>query len=92
MPDITMIPVKDDKPMAELAIAAVGRFETHPESYFPRIFVHARESKSTYFELLKSGEAIPWGVNPDGKFDFWIVDVDRMADFGVSRADGLDKC
>lgn len=71
--------------VAENVVAvAANRFESHPESYYPRVFVETREDKKWY-ELLMTGQAIPWTKSPEGLFDFWIIDVNRISDFGMSR-------
>jgi hypothetical protein len=70
----------------QTVLVSENKFQAHPEAYLMRIFVHVRED-GLYYEILKTGQAVPWGESPEGKgFDFWIIDVDRMSDFGVSRA------
>jgi hypothetical protein len=63
---------------------AENKFEEHPDSYFPRVFIYVREAV-TWYEILKSGAAIPWTAKPEG-FPFWIIDTDRLSDLGVHRA------
>ncbi len=71
----------------EIVVVSKAKFQPHPESYFPRVFVYVRENQ-TWYELLKTGSAIPWRETPEGReFDFWIVDVDYLSDFGMYRAD-----
>lgn len=79
-------PVADVQAQVAQNVVSVtaNRFESHPESYYPRVFVETREDKKWY-ELLMSGQAIPWTKSPEGLFDFWIVDVNRISDFGMSR-------
>lgn len=63
------------------------KFQVHPESFLPRVFVYVRENQ-TWYELLKTGTAIPWKETPEGRgFDFWICDCDYLSDFGMYRAD-----
>lgn len=63
-----------------------NKFQAHPESYKPRVFVH-NEQDGFYYELLATGEAIPWTKSPAEKgFDFWIIDVQKMNDMGLYRA------
>jgi hypothetical protein len=68
-------------------IAANGNYETHPESYSPRVIVLVCD-KTEFYELLRTGEAIPWGTSlPTGRgFDFWIIDVPTIHSLGVHRA------
>ena len=69
----------------ETVDASKGNYEPHPESYFPRIFVYVK-NVDIYYELLRTGEAVSWvDRDPEG-FDFWIMDVDKLADVGVHRA------
>lgn len=69
----------------EIVTVLEAKFQPHPESYFPRVFVYVRENQ-TWYELLKTGTAIPWKETPEGHgFDFWIVDVDYISDFGMYR-------
>jgi hypothetical protein len=69
------------------AVLAQNEFQARPESYLPRVFVYVREN-STWYELLKNGQATPWIESPEGRgFDFWIVDCDYLSDFGMYRAD-----
>ncbi len=71
----------------EIVNVSETKFQPHPESYFPRVFVYVRENQ-TWYELLKTGTAIPWKETPAGHgFDFWIVDVDYLSDFGIYRDD-----
>jgi hypothetical protein len=67
--------------------ASKGGYEVHPEAYSPRVFIYV-QSTDIHYELLKTGEAIPWvSKSPEGKgFDFWIMDVARLSDVGVHRA------
>jgi hypothetical protein len=68
----------------ETVDASKGGYEAHPESYSPRIFVYVKAT-DIHYELLRTGEAVPWvSKNPEG-FSFWIVDVERLADVGVHR-------
>jgi hypothetical protein len=70
----------------ENVIVAEAKFEIHPESYFPRVFVFVREEQ-VYYELLRTGMAVPWKETPAGRgFDFWIIDVDYTRDFGMYRS------
>lgn len=71
----------------EIVNVAETKFQPHPESYFLRVFVYVRENE-TWYELLKTGQAVPWKETPEGRgFDLWIADVDYLSDFGVYRAD-----
>ena len=71
----------------EIVNVSESKFQPHPESYFPRVFVYVREN-TTWYELLKTGIAIPWQESPEGHgFDFWICDCDYLSDFGMYRAD-----
>jgi len=64
--------------------ASLGKYEAHPDSYSPRVFVYVQHN-DIYYELLRTGEAVPWPTKiPDG-FDFWIADVERLSDLGVHR-------
>jgi hypothetical protein len=83
------VSIPETKPVAEqvkenVVAVSANRFEAHPESYYPRVFIETREDKKWY-EILMTGEAIPWTKSPEGLFDFWIVDVNRISDFGMSR-------
>lgn len=71
----------------ETVIVADNEFQAHPESYLPRVFVYVR-AKTTWYELLKTGHAVPWTETPEGRgFSFWIADVDYMSDFGMYRSE-----
>jgi hypothetical protein len=71
----------------ETVLASKNEFQVHPESYLPRVFVYVRNDR-TWYELLKTGVAIPWTESPESRgFSFWIADVDYMSDFGMYRAD-----
>lgn len=69
----------------ETVIVADNKFQAHPESYDLRVFVETDDAPG-FFELLKTGQAIPWLVSPAGRgFDFWIIKASAVADIGVSR-------
>jgi hypothetical protein len=64
--------------------ASLGKYEPHPDSYSPRVFVYVKAT-DIHYELLRTGEAVAWPVEPPTGFDFWICDVERLADVGVHR-------
>ncbi len=69
----------------QTVIASKGGYELDPDSYSPRVFVYVRTTE-IHYELLRTGEAVPWVTkNPEG-FSFWILDVERLADVGVHCA------
>lgn len=69
----------------EVVNVSEAKFQPHPESYFPRVFVYVRENE-TWYELLKTGSAVPWKETPAGKVKiFWIIDTDYLSDFGFHR-------
>jgi hypothetical protein len=60
------------------AVASDGNFEEHPESYRPRVFVNTwnwdNPPTSDVYELLTTGQAIPWPSLPkDCGFDYWTL-------------------
>ena len=57
---------------------------TKPESYSPRVFVYVKATDINY-ELLRTGEAVPWVTTSPGGFDFWLMDVNTLSDVGVHR-------
>jgi hypothetical protein len=68
----------------QTVIASKGGYEPHPDSYSPRVFVYVRATE-IYYELLRTGEAVPWvTLSPKG-FDFWIIDCPKLEDVGVHR-------
>jgi hypothetical protein len=69
----------------ETIITVKGGYEPHPESYSPRVFVYVRAT-DIHYELLRTGEAVPWVTEGPHGFDFWILDCERLADVGVHRA------
>ncbi len=69
----------------ETVIASKGGYEDHPDSYSPRVFVYII-STEIYYELLQTGEAVPWVTTAPEGFDFWVIDALRLADVGVHRA------
>jgi hypothetical protein len=75
--------------MSENVIVAEGKYQPHPDSYSPRVFVYVK-STDIHYELLRTGEAIPWPVRVPEGFDFWICDVTHLADLGVHRAQGIE--
>lgn len=81
-------------PMIEIeqeVVVSDAKFEAHPDSYFPRVFVYVRDNR-TWFELLKTGQAIPWKETPEGRgFSFWIADVDYTHDFGMYRPESRKR-
>ena len=64
--------------------ASKGGYEPHPDSYSPRVFVYVKATDINY-ELLRTGEAVPWVSKDPNGFDFWIMDVEHLADVGVHR-------
>ena len=72
----------------QTVLVSKNLFEAHPESYELRVFVLVYGEKPlVYYELLKTGQAIPWTESPEGRgFDFWIVNAPNIADVGVNRA------
>lgn len=64
--------------------AAQGGYEPHPDSYSPRVFVYVKATDINY-ELLRTGEAVPWPVKQPQGFDFWVMDVNTLSDLGVHR-------
>jgi hypothetical protein len=68
----------------ETVDASKGGYEVHPDSYSPRVFVYVK-STDIFYELLRTGEAVPWVTTAPSGFDFWVMDVDRLADVGVHR-------
>jgi len=73
-----------------IIVAAKGGYETHPESYSPRVFVYVK-STDIHYEILRTGEAVPWVTKkPEGRL-FWIFDCQNLSDVGVHRANpGID--
>lgn len=67
-------------------IAANGGYEQHPESYSPRVIAFVCDTQE-YYELLRTGEAIPWGTTrPPESLEYWVVDVYTIHALGVHRA------
>ena len=66
--------------------AADGSYERHPESFPLRVIAYVMSEKK-FYELLMTGEAVPWGSSvPTGRgFDFWIFEVQNIHAIGVSR-------
>ena len=62
-----------------------GGYQAHPESYSPRVFVYVKATE-IHYELLRTGEAVSWVTKSPEGFDFWIMDVARLSDVGVYRA------
>jgi hypothetical protein len=69
----------------ETVIASKGGYQPHPESYFPRVFVYILAT-DIYYELLRTGEAVPWVTEAPMGFDFWVLDCRKLSDVGVHRA------
>ena len=68
-----------------VVVSLSHKFEAHPEAYTPRVFVYS-SNEYAHYELLKDGQAIPWGRSPNGcGFDFWIIDVESINGVGVHR-------
>lgn len=64
---------------------AEASYAVHPDAYFPRVITYVRNDE-TYYELLKTGQAIPRKASPENRgFDFWITDTDYVANVGVYR-------
>jgi ribosomal protein L12E/L44/L45/RPP1/RPP2 len=79
------IEVAGQKVEQETVLAVQNNFEAHPEAYRIRVFVHVLDD-GNYYEILAPGQAVPWGKSPEGNgFDFWIIDVASIHDFGVHR-------
>jgi len=72
-----------DLPM-ETVVAAKGGYEPHPDAYSPRVIVFVGNEMS-FYELLRTGEAIPWGKAEPKGFDFWICDCPALSSIGVHR-------
>lgn len=64
--------------------ASQGGYQPHPESYSPRVFVYVKAT-DIHYELLRTGEAVPWVAKGPEGFDFWILDCEKLADVGVHR-------
>jgi hypothetical protein len=64
-----------------------GGFESHPESYTPRVFAAVWERGAKVYEILQNGQAIPWPFLPylDG-FDYWVLYVEHLSDVDMHRA------
>jgi hypothetical protein len=90
-------PLEPLEPMAEqtVTIASAGEFQIHPESYSPRVFCFEKGEKGesdpsgrtcnpVCYELLRTGESIPWPSVPSG-FDFWLVDVPSVSAINMKR-------
>jgi len=76
----------------KVVVAADGGFESHPESYTPRVFVGVRPDFNSaddpkVYEILMNGQAIPWPCLPILKgFDYWVLYVDHLSDVDMHRA------
>lgn len=72
----------------EIVNAAEGLYPRHPESYHLRVFCEVTDGRDTImvYELLSTGEAIPWGTKSPAGFDFWIISVRHVSEMGVHRA------
>lgn len=69
----------------ETVVVAENKFQPHPESYKPRVFIQTNNGRR-YYELLQTGEAIQWTKSPEDRgFDFWIIDTGDISDFGMYR-------
>ena len=74
-----IVSVQGQQVEQEIVLTSMGGFEAHPESYDMRVFVHVPQ-ENRYYELLKDGQAIPWGKSPQGYlFDFWLVDAGALS-------------
>jgi len=69
----------------ETVIAANGGYEAHPDSYSPRVFVYVKTT-DIHYEILRTGEAVPWVTKKPEGFEFWIFDCQNLSDIGVHRA------
>jgi hypothetical protein len=68
--------------------ASAGKFETHPESYRPRVFVKTEHGAAKTYELLQDGQAVVWPRLPDKEtcgFPFWVVNADDLKDITMRR-------
>jgi len=65
--------------------ASKGNYEPHPESYSPRVFVYVKAT-DIYYELLRTGEAVSWVSKDPQGFDFWVMDVEHLAEVGMHRS------
>lgn len=67
-------------------LTSQGKFEEHPESMRPRVFVKVDNGTDiVWYELLQDGFAIPWPKAPNG-FDFWMVKAGSISDMNMVRA------
>lgn len=83
-----MIEILADGVTHAAVIAAEGGYERHPESFPLRVFVYVMAEKR-FYELLQTGEAIPWGdfdTPPPDTLDYWIVDAPTIHSVGVHLA------
>ena len=78
---------------AKTVISSEGGFEPHPEGYTPRVFAavmpapDGTEPENKVYEILMSGQAIPWPCLPilEG-FDYWVLYVEHLSDVDMRRA------
>lgn len=74
----------------DIVNAEDGNFETHPESYSPRIFIGLMPpvDEAKVYEILANGQAIPWPCLPVKSlvdFDFWVIYTDSLSDVTMMR-------
>jgi hypothetical protein len=70
----------------ETVLVSSNLFERHPESYSPPVIVAVSPDPETvpiYYELLKTGEAIPWTAPPT--ITAWVVKVRSLSDLTLIR-------
>jgi hypothetical protein len=65
--------------MSETVIANEGKYQPHPESYSPRVFVYIKATE-IFYELLRTGEAVSWVTQAPEGFDYWIIDASHLRD------------
>ena len=63
-------------------LCAAGKFEEHPESYSPRIFVRVMNPTIRHYELLQSGWILDWpSLPPEGSPDYMLFQIEDIHGF-----------